>query len=83
MGTTVLQVGVPPPLAEALTAKYDAPMLPITAGREDFLAEHGASVKAIVDAGQAHAAKTALTLRNLNQYLTDGTLATPVVAPTR
>jgi lactate dehydrogenase-like 2-hydroxyacid dehydrogenase len=54
MGTTVLQVGeVPPPLAEALTAKYDALVLPISAGREDFLAEHGASVKAIVDAGQA------------------------------
>jgi lactate dehydrogenase-like 2-hydroxyacid dehydrogenase len=54
MGTTVLQVGdVPPPLAEALAAKYDALALPLTAGREDFLAEHGASVKAIVDAGQA------------------------------
>ena len=54
MGTTVLQVGdVPPPLAEALAAKYDALVLPLTAGREDFLAEHGASVKAIVDAGQA------------------------------
>jgi lactate dehydrogenase-like 2-hydroxyacid dehydrogenase len=54
MGTTVLQVGeVPPPLAEALTAKYDALVLPIGARREDFLAEHGASVKAIVDAGQA------------------------------
>ena len=54
MGATVLQVGdVPPPLAEALTAKYDALVLPINAGREDFLAEHGASVKAIVDAGQA------------------------------
>jgi lactate dehydrogenase-like 2-hydroxyacid dehydrogenase len=54
MGTTVLQVGdVPPPLAEALTAKYDALVLPIAAGREAFLAEHGASVKAIVDAGQA------------------------------
>jgi lactate dehydrogenase-like 2-hydroxyacid dehydrogenase len=54
MGTTVLQVGeVPPPLAEALTAKYDTLVLPINAGREDFLTEHGASVKAIVDAGQA------------------------------
>ncbi len=54
MGATVLQVGdVPPPLAEALTTKYDALVLPINAGREDFLAEHGASVKAIVDAGQA------------------------------
>jgi lactate dehydrogenase-like 2-hydroxyacid dehydrogenase len=54
MGTTVLQVGdVPPPLAEALAAKYDALALPLTAGREDFLAKHGASVKAIVDAGQA------------------------------
>jgi lactate dehydrogenase-like 2-hydroxyacid dehydrogenase len=54
MGTTVLQVGeVPPPLAEALTAKYDALVLPLSAGRADFLAEHGASVKAIVDAGQA------------------------------
>jgi lactate dehydrogenase-like 2-hydroxyacid dehydrogenase len=29
------------------------------------------------------AAMTALTLRNLDQYLTHGTLATPVVAPTR
>jgi lactate dehydrogenase-like 2-hydroxyacid dehydrogenase len=54
MAATVLQVGeVPPPLAEALTTKYDALVLPITAGREDFLAEHGASVKATVDAGQA------------------------------
>ena len=33
MGTTVLQVGeVPPPLAEALTAKYDALVLPIDCG---------------------------------------------------
>jgi lactate dehydrogenase-like 2-hydroxyacid dehydrogenase len=54
MGTTVLQVGdVPPPLAEALTARYHALVLPISVGREDFLTEHGASVKAIVDAGQA------------------------------
>jgi lactate dehydrogenase-like 2-hydroxyacid dehydrogenase len=29
------------------------------------------------------AAMTALTLRNLDQYLTHGTLTTPVVAPTR
>ena len=54
VGTTVLQVGeVPRPLAETLTAKYDALVLPVNAGREDFLAEHAASVKAIVDAGQA------------------------------
>ena len=54
MPATVLQVGrIPPPLAAALTAKYDALVLPIDAGREGFLAEHGASVKAIVDAGQA------------------------------
>jgi lactate dehydrogenase-like 2-hydroxyacid dehydrogenase len=54
IGANVLQVGaVPPPLAEALTAKYDTLVLPLNAGREDFLAEHGASVKAIVDAGQA------------------------------
>jgi lactate dehydrogenase-like 2-hydroxyacid dehydrogenase len=54
MAGTVLQVGgVPPPLAETLTAKYDALVLPIDAGREKFLAEHGASVRAIVDAGQA------------------------------
>ena len=54
MAATVLQVGeIPPPLAEALTAKYDALVLPIDAGREDFLAEHGASVRAIVDAGRA------------------------------
>ncbi|MGO9383746.1 MAG: 2-hydroxyacid dehydrogenase [Mycobacterium sp.] len=53
MGTTVLKVGeVPPSLAEALTAKYDALALPINAGREDFLAEHAGSVRAIVDAGQ-------------------------------
>ena len=31
----------------------------------------------------ARAAMTALTLRNLDQYLTHGTLTTPVVAPTR
>jgi lactate dehydrogenase-like 2-hydroxyacid dehydrogenase len=54
VAATVLQVGeVPPPLAAALTAKYDALVLPIDAGREDFLAEHGASVRAIVDAGRA------------------------------
>ncbi len=54
MGATVLQVGeVPPSLAQALTAKYDALVLPIDAGRADFLAEHAASVRAIVDAGQA------------------------------
>src|ERR1700675_3270207 len=53
MATTVLQVGeLPPSLAAALTAKYDPLVLPINAGREDFLAEHAASVKAIVDAGQ-------------------------------
>jgi lactate dehydrogenase-like 2-hydroxyacid dehydrogenase len=53
MGTTVVQVGgVPPSLAEALTAKHDALALPISTGREDFLAEHGASVRAVVDAGQ-------------------------------
>jgi lactate dehydrogenase-like 2-hydroxyacid dehydrogenase len=50
---TVLQVGgLPPSLAEALTAKYDTLVLPIDTGREDFLAEHAASVRAIVDAGQ-------------------------------
>jgi lactate dehydrogenase-like 2-hydroxyacid dehydrogenase len=53
LGATVLQVGgVPPPLAEALSSKYDALVLPIDAGREDFLAQHAASVKAIVDAGR-------------------------------
>lgn len=54
MGTTVLQVGgVPPTLAEALTDNYDAAVLPLDAGRTNFLAEHGASVRVIVDAGQA------------------------------
>src|ERR1700722_3504279 len=54
MAATVLQVGeLPPSLAEALTAKYDVLVLPINAGREDFFTEHAASVKAIVDAGQA------------------------------
>jgi lactate dehydrogenase-like 2-hydroxyacid dehydrogenase len=33
--------------------------------------------------GRTREAMTALTLRNLDQYLTNGTLATPVVAPTR
>jgi lactate dehydrogenase-like 2-hydroxyacid dehydrogenase len=56
MGATVLQVGdVPPPLAEALSAKYHALVLPpIRAGREAFLAEHAASVRAIVDAAQVN-----------------------------
>jgi hypothetical protein len=54
MAATVLQVGeVPRPLAAAPTAKYDTLVLPTDAGREDFLAEHGASVRAIVDAGRA------------------------------
>jgi hypothetical protein len=54
MAATVLQVGeVPPPLAAALAARYDALVLPIDTGREDFLAEHAASVRAIVDAGRA------------------------------
>jgi lactate dehydrogenase-like 2-hydroxyacid dehydrogenase len=53
LGTTVLQVGgVPESLAAALTAKYDALVLPINSAREDFLAEHAASVRVIVDAGQ-------------------------------
>jgi lactate dehydrogenase-like 2-hydroxyacid dehydrogenase len=53
MATTVLQVGgVPPSIAEALTAKYEAMMLPIDAERKDFLAAHANSVRAIVDAGQ-------------------------------
>jgi len=48
MGATVLQLGeVPRPLAEALTAKYDAVVLPINPGRDDFLAEHGASVRGL------------------------------------
>jgi lactate dehydrogenase-like 2-hydroxyacid dehydrogenase len=55
MGATVLQVGeAPAQLAEVLTAKYNALVLPpINAGREDFLAEHAASIRAIVDAAQA------------------------------
>jgi lactate dehydrogenase-like 2-hydroxyacid dehydrogenase len=53
LGTTVLQVGeVPPSLAEALTAKYNALVLPTDARREAFLAEHATSVRVIVDAGQ-------------------------------
>jgi len=48
MGATVLHLGeVPPSLAEALTAKYDALVLPINAGRDGFLAEHGASVRGL------------------------------------
>jgi lactate dehydrogenase-like 2-hydroxyacid dehydrogenase len=53
MTTTVLQVGgVPPSIAQALTVKYEALMLPMDAEREDFLAAHANSVRAIVDAGQ-------------------------------
>jgi lactate dehydrogenase-like 2-hydroxyacid dehydrogenase len=52
MTAEVLQVGaLPPSLAEALTAKFDALVLPAE-GRTDFLAEHAASVRAIVDAGE-------------------------------
>jgi hypothetical protein len=32
---------------------------------------------------RTRAAMTALTLRNLDEYLTHGSLTTPVVAPTR
>jgi lactate dehydrogenase-like 2-hydroxyacid dehydrogenase len=53
MATSVLRVGgVPPSIADALTAKYDALVLPTNAHREDFLVAHAASVRAIVDAGQ-------------------------------
>jgi lactate dehydrogenase-like 2-hydroxyacid dehydrogenase len=53
MATTVLQVGgLPPALADAVTAKYDALVLPTDEGREHLLAQHAASVRAIVDAGQ-------------------------------
>lgn len=53
LATTVLQVGgVPPALAEALSTKYGALVLPTDAGRADFLAEHASSVRAIVDAGE-------------------------------
>jgi lactate dehydrogenase-like 2-hydroxyacid dehydrogenase len=53
MTMTVLQVGgVPPSIVEALTAKYAVLVLPIDAEREDFLAAHANSVRAIVDAGQ-------------------------------
>jgi lactate dehydrogenase-like 2-hydroxyacid dehydrogenase len=50
---TVLQMGaVPPSIAEALTAKYQALVLPIDAERADFLASHANSITTIVDAGQ-------------------------------
>jgi lactate dehydrogenase-like 2-hydroxyacid dehydrogenase len=53
MATNVLRVGgVPPSIADALTAKYDALVLPTNAHRGDFLIAHAASVRAIVDAGQ-------------------------------
>ena len=59
MAATVLQVGeVPPPLAEALTAKYDALVLPIDAGREDFLAEHGAWDERSSTPAEPHRRKT-------------------------
>lgn len=53
MAATVLQVGgLPPALAEAVTAKYELIVLPTDEGRADFLAAHAGSVRAIVDAGQ-------------------------------
>lgn len=52
MAETVLQVGsLPPALAEAVNAKYRTMQLP-TENRDEFLAEHAASVKVIVDAGE-------------------------------
>jgi lactate dehydrogenase-like 2-hydroxyacid dehydrogenase len=52
MTAKVLQVGaLPPSLAEALAAKFDTVVLPAER-RAGFLAEHAASVKAIVDAGE-------------------------------
>ena len=53
MATTVLQIGgLPPAVADAVTAKYDVLVLPTDGGRAEFLTQHAASVKAIVDAGQ-------------------------------
>lgn len=53
MNPTVLQVGgLPPALAQAVAAKYDVAELPTGDGRQAFLAEHAASIIAIVDAGR-------------------------------
>jgi len=53
MPTTILQVGgLPPALADAVTAKYNVLVLPTDGERSQFLAQHAASVRAIVDAGQ-------------------------------
>jgi lactate dehydrogenase-like 2-hydroxyacid dehydrogenase len=50
---TVLQVGeLEPALAEALAIKYDALVLPSDESRDEFLTDHAASVRAIVDSGQ-------------------------------
>ncbi len=52
LAETVLQVGsLPSALAEAVNAKYDMLQLP-TEDRDGFFAEHAASVRAIVDAGE-------------------------------
>jgi lactate dehydrogenase-like 2-hydroxyacid dehydrogenase len=49
---SVLQVGkIPQPLAGALAAKYATLQLPDDACRSAFLAQHGPSVTAIVEAG--------------------------------
>jgi hypothetical protein len=51
--TRVLQVGpLKPSLAETLRTTYDALVLPDGAGREAFLAEHGASVEVAVTSGR-------------------------------
>lgn len=51
---TVLQVGeLEPSLTEALAAKYQALRLPDDPQRAAFLAQHGASITVVVDAGAA------------------------------
>jgi lactate dehydrogenase-like 2-hydroxyacid dehydrogenase len=51
-GMSVLQVGhIEPSLADALVANYQVLQLPDDSSRADFVAEHGASVTAIVDFG--------------------------------
>jgi lactate dehydrogenase-like 2-hydroxyacid dehydrogenase len=51
LAAIVLEVGaLPPSLAEAVTAKYDTVKLPDR--RKDFLSDHAASIRVIVDAGE-------------------------------
>ena len=69
----VLRVGeLDPSLAEILATKYHALVLPTNNSRTEFLAEHAASVRVIVEGGSPDVDATLMNA-----------LPTPVVVPVR